>query len=154
MKLSQRLVSGLTIASVALSATPAFAASIGLGTSADVNAGASVSGLKNHRVEIDSHSNADVHMSSRIKLNGLKKVVHGKGDENRLMNGTGSVVARHESKIDRALSVAARISAHFSKKICALLGDDEGTSLSACMADRKAKIKAAFSLKLDAAFGG
>lgn len=154
MKLTHRFISSLAVASMALSATPAFATSLGVGTSL----GGSV-GIHGHSGEIDSHSQADVHAN----VSGFTKVNHGKdvdhhGSGSTVTNSgsvtsTGSVVTRLHTKLDKSLTLAARVSAFFSKKICALLGNDEGTSLTTCLADQKADIMASFSAKLDAAFG-
>ncbi len=158
MKFTQRVISTLAIGSMALSATPAFATSLGVGASGGVSV------ANSHRGEVDSHSKADVHASSSVKFGAFTKVDHGKddGDDNgkrrwygsgSTATNTGAVVARLDNKIDKSLSLTARIVAAFSKKVCAVLGNRNGTSLTACMAEQKAKIKAAFSLKLDAAFG-
>ncbi len=157
MTLSHRFISTLTIGSIALSATPAFAYSVGLGGSANVGAGISA-GVNTKHVDVDTHTNADVKASSSVKLAKMDK-----GDDLKngrwwygtgsTVHGSGATVARLENKVDKSLSLAARVVAAFSKKICAVLGNSNGTSLTTCMADQKAKIKAAFSLKLDAAFG-
>lgn len=158
MKLAHRVISTLTVGAMALGATPAFAASIGVGTSGGVSV------ANSSRGEVDSHSKADVRASTSVKFGAFTKVDHGRDDDEEhgkrrwygsgsTVTNTGAVVARLENKIDKSLSLAARISAAFSKKICAVLGSSNGTSLTACMAEQKAKIKAAFSLKLDAAFG-
>lgn len=168
MTLSSRLAAGAVAASMALSAVPASALSIDLYGDAygsagrshiDVEADASMK-TKRNRVDV----NADASTQAKVAFmnwnnngrhlgwfknwkNGSGGTVHGSGT----VVGSGRLVAGYEKSIDASLKASATLSAKISKRICTLLGE-EGDSMTQCMNDRKAKIKAAFNAMIDAAF--